>query len=66
MPFNEMFEADGKVRAPYAKVEAWLKQLGPQDIARALRECEARFRKQGITVPFTVTTKPQSASSHLT
>ena len=47
--FNEMFGADGNVRKPYAEVEAWLKQLGPRDVERALRECEARFRKQGIT-----------------
>ena len=49
MAFNEMLEATGKVRAPYAKVESWLNQLGPRDIERALRESEARFRRQGIT-----------------
>ena len=49
MAFNEMFLADGSVRGPYAKVETWLKQLGPSDIERALRESEARFRRQGIT-----------------
>ena len=49
MAFNEMLQANGKVRAPYAKVESWLNQLGPRDIERALRESEARFRSQGIT-----------------
>ena len=49
MAFNEMLEVTGKVRAPYAKVESWLNQLGPRDIERALRESEARFRRQGIT-----------------
>ena len=44
-----MFLADGSVRAPYTRVEKWLKKLGPSDIERALRECEARFRRQGIT-----------------
>ena len=49
MAFNEMLGPNGNVRQPYAKVEAWLKQLGAHDIERALRECEARFRRQGIT-----------------
>ena len=49
MAFNEMLGPDGKVRKPYAEVEMWLKRLGPHDIERALRECEARFRRQGIT-----------------
>ena len=49
MSFNEMLGPDGKVRLPYSKVESWLKQLGPSDIERALRECDARFRRQGIT-----------------
>ena len=49
MAFNEMLGPDGKVRKPYAEVETWLKRLGPRDIERALRECEARFRRQGIT-----------------
>ena len=49
MAFNEMFLSDGKVRKPYSKVETWLKKLGPSDIERAIRESEARFRRQGIT-----------------
>ena len=49
MAFNEMLGPNGNVRKPYAKVEAWLKQLGPRDVERALRESEARFRRQGIT-----------------
>ncbi|MDP8997209.1 MAG: circularly permuted type 2 ATP-grasp protein, partial [Pseudomonadota bacterium] len=49
MSFNEMLGPDGKVRLSYSKVETWLKQLGPADIERALRECDARFRRQGIT-----------------
>jgi uncharacterized circularly permuted ATP-grasp superfamily protein len=49
MSFNEMFAPNGSVRAPYARVEKWLKKLGPDDIERALRESEARFRRQGIT-----------------
>jgi uncharacterized circularly permuted ATP-grasp superfamily protein len=49
MSFNEMFAPNGSVRAPYARVEKWLKKLGRDDIERALRESEARFRRQGIT-----------------
>ncbi len=49
MSFNEMLGPDGKVREPYAKVATWLQRLGPHDIERALRESEARFRRQGIT-----------------
>ncbi|MDE2445446.1 MAG: circularly permuted type 2 ATP-grasp protein [Alphaproteobacteria bacterium] len=39
----------GKVRAPYHKVESWLSQLGSTHVERAIRESEARFRRQGIT-----------------
>ena len=49
MSFNEMVAPDLKVRDPYRRVEAWLKQLGQADIGRALKESEARFRSQGIT-----------------
>ncbi|MGB8315449.1 MAG: circularly permuted type 2 ATP-grasp protein [Aestuariivirga sp.] len=49
MSFNEMFAPNGSVRSPYARVEKWLKNLGRDDIERALRESEARFRRQGIT-----------------
>ena len=49
MAFNEMISAENKVREPYAKVESWLKQLGKSDVTRAIKESEARFRKQGIT-----------------
>ena len=49
MSFNEMFAPNGSVRAPYARVEQWLKNLQPDDIKRAHRESEARFRRQGIT-----------------
>ena len=44
-----MFAPNGSVRSPYARVEKWLKNLGRDDIERALRESEARFRRQGIT-----------------
>jgi uncharacterized circularly permuted ATP-grasp superfamily protein len=49
MSFNEMFAPNGSVRSPYARVDKWLKNLGRDDIERALRESEARFRRQGIT-----------------
>jgi uncharacterized circularly permuted ATP-grasp superfamily protein len=49
MAFNEMFAADGKVRAPYSEVDKWLAQLDPSSIERAHRESEQRFRRQGIT-----------------
>ena len=44
-----MFAPNGSVRAPYASVEKWLENLGNEVIERALRESEARFRRQGIT-----------------
>ena len=44
-----MFAPNGSVRAPYARVEKWLENLGSEVIERALRESEARFRRQGIT-----------------
>ena len=44
-----MFAPNGSVRAPYARVEKWLENLGNEVIERALRESEARFRRQGIT-----------------
>ena len=47
--FNEMAGGGGGVRAPYGRIENWLKQLGRQDVERALREAEAIFRRQGIT-----------------
>jgi uncharacterized circularly permuted ATP-grasp superfamily protein len=49
MAFNEMFLPDGQVRAPYVKVDRWLANLDGTSIERALRESEARFRRQGIT-----------------
>jgi uncharacterized circularly permuted ATP-grasp superfamily protein len=49
MSFNEMFAPNGSVRAPYARVEKWLENLGNEVIERAMRESEARFRRQGIT-----------------
>jgi uncharacterized circularly permuted ATP-grasp superfamily protein len=49
MSFNEMFAQDGRVRHPYSRVDQWLKQLGRDAVERALRESEARFRRQGIT-----------------
>src|SRR3979409_733597 len=49
MSFNEMFAPNGSVRSPYARVEKWLENLGHEAIERALRESEARFRRQGIT-----------------
>jgi uncharacterized circularly permuted ATP-grasp superfamily protein len=49
MAFDEMTVPGGKVRKPYHKVETWLTQLGPTHVERAIRESEARFRRQGIT-----------------
>jgi uncharacterized circularly permuted ATP-grasp superfamily protein len=49
MSYNEMVTGDGATRQPYLKVEKWLKNLRSDDIERAHRESEARFRKQGIT-----------------
>jgi uncharacterized circularly permuted ATP-grasp superfamily protein len=47
--FNEMIGKDGAVREPYARIEQWLSTLTRKDVAHALREAEAMFRRQGIT-----------------
>jgi uncharacterized circularly permuted ATP-grasp superfamily protein len=39
----------GAVRDPYGRIEQWLRTLGKKDVAHALREAEAMFRRQGIT-----------------
>ncbi len=46
--FNEMFD-DGKVRAPYAGLEQWIRDM-PQDL-RQMKQAEAEtlFRRIGIT-----------------
>jgi uncharacterized circularly permuted ATP-grasp superfamily protein len=47
--FDEMQGEGGAVRDPYGRIEQWLRTLGKKDVAHALREAEAMFRRQGIT-----------------
>jgi hypothetical protein len=42
-----MFAPNGVVREPYTRVDKWLKQLGKEDVERALRESEARLPPAG-------------------
>jgi uncharacterized circularly permuted ATP-grasp superfamily protein len=47
--FDEMQGEGGAVRDPYGRIEQWLRTLGKKDVAHALKEAEAMFRRQGIT-----------------
>jgi len=47
--YNEMFADDGSVRAPYAKVAAWINSTGVDLLKLRQSEAEAIFRKIGIT-----------------
>jgi uncharacterized circularly permuted ATP-grasp superfamily protein len=47
--YNEMFADDGSVRAPYAKVAAWINGTGVDLLKLRQSEAEAIFRKIGIT-----------------
>ena len=47
--FNEMFEPDGSVRAPYALLHKWLEQQSTGDLRSKIREAESIFRRLGIT-----------------
>ncbi len=46
--FDEMGQ-DGEIRAPYALVDAWLRELPPQQLALKRAEAEVLFRRIGIT-----------------
>lgn len=47
--FNEMLEADGSVRPPYAILHKWLESQTPGDLRAKIREAESIFRRLGIT-----------------
>lgn len=49
MPFYEMLEQDGSVRACYAEVQEWVERTGIAGLNRRLEEAEAIFRRIGIT-----------------
>jgi len=49
MPFYEMFDRDGAIRACYAEVERWVAETGIAGLNRRLEEAEAIFRRIGIT-----------------
>lgn len=49
MPFNEMLEADGSVRACYAQVQQWVETTGIEGLNLRRDEAEAIFRRIGIT-----------------
>jgi len=47
--FDEMRAGDGRVRPPYAALEAWLGQLPREVLEHRQREAELLFRRIGIT-----------------
>jgi uncharacterized circularly permuted ATP-grasp superfamily protein len=50
--YDEMFQADGQVRAPYALLNAHIAKLGPAELEDRQKTLERSFLLQGIT--FTV------------
>ncbi|HEV7292311.1 MAG TPA: circularly permuted type 2 ATP-grasp protein [Devosia sp.] len=48
-PFDEMLCADGRVRAPYEPVKAWLDQKTPAALEKKAKDAEGVFRRTGIT-----------------
>ncbi len=46
--FDEM-RSDDQIRAPYALIDAWLRQLPPEQLAMKRAEAELLFRRIGIT-----------------
>ncbi len=47
--FDDMYGADGDVRAAYAEIAAWLAQTPPQVLMAKREEAERLFRRVGIT-----------------
>ena len=56
--YDEMFAADGTVRAHYAALNARLVTLAPEELHRRQQACELSFLHQGIT--FTVYSDKQA------
>ena len=50
--YDEMFQADGEVRLPYASLNAHVSKLSPAELADRQKTLERSFLLQGIT--FTV------------
>ncbi|MEZ5695082.1 MAG: circularly permuted type 2 ATP-grasp protein [Sphingomonadaceae bacterium] len=48
-PFDEMYDADGRVRAPYADYSSWLDAQDPKSLRRKKLDAESSFRRTGIT-----------------
>jgi uncharacterized circularly permuted ATP-grasp superfamily protein len=48
-PFDEMTNADGSVREPYAVLDAWLKEQPPEALNLMSADAESIFRRLGIT-----------------
>jgi uncharacterized circularly permuted ATP-grasp superfamily protein len=49
MPFYEMHDEQGAIRACYADMQRWIDATGIQGLSRRLEEAEAIFRRIGIT-----------------
>src|SRR5574343_1261028 len=48
--YNEMTDADGKVRPHYQGYDAWLKATPPERIERKRAEADLAFHRVGITL----------------
>ena len=49
VPFDEMTNADGSIREPYAILDAWLKEQATDALGVMAADAEAIFRRLGIT-----------------
>ena len=49
MAFDEMTEGEGKIRAPYEKIAAWLDAVPHEQLQQRRLEAELFFRRGGIT-----------------
>jgi uncharacterized circularly permuted ATP-grasp superfamily protein len=47
--YDEMFEADGGPRAPFARIAGLLSKLSPEDLARSQALAETALLQQGVT-----------------
>ena len=47
--FDEMTEADGRIRPSYEELQSWLKGVPPNVLDHRRREAELLFRRIGIT-----------------
>ncbi|GAA5236051.1 circularly permuted type 2 ATP-grasp protein [Verticiella sediminum] len=49
LPFDEMYDAEGRVRSQYAEFANWLREQPPEDMVTKRAEADLSFRRVGIT-----------------